>query len=263
MRSLVVAIVVLMCAPAPALAWSMTGHRITGEIAQRHLGPRARAAVMDILGTESLAEASTWPDFMRSAPDPFWQQTANPWHYVTVPDGRRYEEVGPPPEGDALTALERFSATVRNAEAPLAERQLALRFIIHIVGDLAQPLHVGNGRDRGGNDVRVRFFGRQTNLHALWDGAIVDHEQLSYREWTDWLLAAATPDQLREWSSADPLQWVNDSAVIRNRLYPAACSDNPDLRWSYVFEHRQTLREQLTKGGLRTAAYLNALFDAP
>jgi hypothetical protein len=254
----VLAVLALLGA-APALAWSQTGHRVTGAIADRHLGPKARAGLQDILGSESLAEASTWPDFMRSSPDGFWQKDANPWHYVTVPPGKTYAEVGAPPQGDAITALKRFSATVRDPRAPLADRQLALRFIVHIVGDLAQPLHVGNGTDRGGNDVKVTFFGEPTNLHAVWDGALVDNEGLAYTEWTQWLLAAATPDQLRSWSSPDPLQWVADSAQLRDQIYPPT----PDLRYDYVFANRDRVRQQLTKGGLRLAAYLNMLFEAP
>jgi hypothetical protein len=257
MKGLVLAAALLLA--APALAWGPTGHRTTGAIADHYLGPKARAGLKDILGSESAAEASTWPDFMRSSPDPFWQKTASPWHYVTVPPGKSYAEVGPPPQGDALTALTRFSATVRNPKAPLAERQLALRFIIHIVGDLSQPLHVGNGKDRGGNDVKVTFFGKPTNLHALWDSDLVDQEGLAFSEWRDWLVAAATPDQLRAWSSADPKQWVADSALERDRLYPAG----PELGYAYVFEHRERMRQQLTKGGLRVAAYLNALFETP
>ena len=244
---------------APALAWSQTGHRVTGAIADQYLGPRARAAVKDILGTESLAESTTWPDFMRSAPGNFWQKEANPWHYVTVPVGQTYQQAGAPPQGDAYTALKRFSETVRDPKAPLADRQTALRFIAHIVGDLAQPLHVGNGTDRGGNSVKVTFFGKPTNLHSVWDNDMVESEGLSYTEMTQWLQAAATPDQLRAWSSPDPMQWISDSVAVRDRIYPT----NPELGYSYIFEHRETVRQQLSKGGLRLAAYLNMLFDTP
>jgi len=244
---------------APAAAWGPTGHRITGMLADQYLSPRARAAVLEMLGTESLAQASTWADFMRSDPSPFWQKTASPWHYVTVPDGKTYADVGAPPQGDALTALARFEKTLRDPKAPLAERQQALRFAIHIIADLAQPFHVGNGTDRGGNDVKVTFFGQPTNLHAVWDSDIVDQDRWSATEWADNLHRQLTPGQLRAWSSPDPLQWVADSAAIRPRLYPAS----PDLSWAYVYAHRQTLDEQLAKGGLRIAAWLNRTFDTP
>lgn len=244
---------------APAAAWGPTGHRITGALADHYLSPRARAGVMEILGTESLADASTWADHMRSAPGLFWRVTASPWHFVTVPDGRRWRDQPPPGEGDALTALERFAATIRDPAAPLAERKLALRFAIHIVGDLSQPLHVGRPGDRGGNDIKVRFFGRETNLHAVWDGDLIDHERLSFSEWADRLHRRLTPEELRAWSSPDPEQWVDDAVAIRGALYPA----DPELRFDYVFLQRERLDQQLAKGGLRLAAWLNRLFDMP
>jgi hypothetical protein len=249
----------LLVAATPAFAWGPTGHRITGLLADRYLSPRARAALVDTLGTESLAEAATWPDFMRSAEGTFWRVTASPWHYVTVPDGKTYAQVGPPPQGDALTALAGFERTLKNPEAPLADRQLALRFAIHIIGDLSQPFHVGNGKDRGGNDVNVRFFGKASNLHAVWDSDLVDAERWSASEWASNLDRRLTPEQLRDWSSADPEQWIADSGAIRPRLYPAS----PDLSWTYIYAHRQTLDEQLAKGGLRIAAWLNRTFDQP
>ena len=249
----------LLLVATPAAAWGPTGHRITGALADEYLSPRARAGLMEVLGTESLEEASTWPDHMRSAPGTFWRVTASPWHYVTVPDGRRWRDQPPPAQGDALTALNRFAATLRDPKAPLAERQLALRFAIHIVGDLAQPLHVGRPGDRGGNDVKVRFFGRDTNLHAVWDSDLIDHERLSFSEWAGRLNRRLTPEELRLWSSPDPEQWVDDGVAIRGALYP----ETPDLSWEYVFIQRQRLDEQLAKGGLRLAAWLNRLFDAP
>lgn len=249
----------LLLAASPAGAWGPTGHRITGDIAARYLSPKAAAGVRELLGSESLAEASTWADFMRSDPSPFWQKEASPFHYVTVPDGKTYAEVGAPPQGDSLTALARFAATLRDPAASPEAKRLALRFAVHIIGDLAQPLHVGNGTDRGGNDVKVSLFGEETNLHAVWDYGIIDREQLSYSEWADWLDRALTPEQLRQWSSPDPLQWVADSQALRGALYPAT----PDLGWRYVFAHKATLDMQLAKGGLRIAAWLNALYDRP
>jgi hypothetical protein len=257
MKRLLIALLLLApaLAPAPALAWGQNGHRVTGAIADRHLSPKARAAVKELLGTESLAEASTWPDFMRSAPEPFWQEQSLPWHYVTIPVGKGYS--GAPSEGDAVTALKRFSEVARNPKESLADRQAALRFVIHIVGDLSQPLHAGREGDRGGNDVKVSFFGEQTNLHTVWDTLLIGNLNLSYTELTDWLLAAATPQQMRDWSAPEPQQWIADSILVRETLYPA----EPELRYAFVFQQNDTLRRQLSKGGFRLAGYLNALFD--
>ena len=249
---------VLTLSPAPALAWGKTGHRVVGAIAQRYLSPRAAAGVKRILGVETLAEASTWPDFMRSDPSDFWQHKAGPWHYVTVPQGKTYAQVGAPPEGDAVTALARFSATLRDSHASLADKQLALRFIAHLVGDLQQPLHAGNGTDKGGNEVTVTFAGKPTNLHAVWDSGLVDEEQLSYSEMAEWLGARITPDNARAWSTTDPTVWITESANLRDRIYPAKGETN--LSFRYVFDHTADMELRLEQGGVRLAAYLNQVF---
>jgi hypothetical protein len=245
--------------PTPVFAWGKTGHRIVGALAEGYLDAKAKAGVARILGKESLAEASTWPDFMRASPEEFWQKVAGPYHIVTVPKGKTYADVGAPPQGDAVTALKQFSATVRDPRASLADQQLALRFIIHIVGDLQQPLHANNGIDRGGNDVHLMFAGHETNLHALWDSGLIDQEQLSFTEWADWLRAKITPALQTRWSNADPLVWIGESADIREHIYP----DTANVSYAYSFANKATVEQQLEKGGVRLAAYLNQLFAEP
>ncbi len=249
---------VLALAPAPAFAWGKTGHRVVGQIADAHLSSKARAAVRQILGIETMAEASNWPDFMKSDPSPFWQKTASAWHYVTIPAGKTYDQVGAPLEGDAITALDRFSATLRDRKASAGDRRMALRFIIHIVGDLAQPLHNGNGTDRGGNDLKVTWFGKPTNLHSVWDSLLVDDEQLSFSEMGTWLNARITPADVKAWSSADPKVWMADSVIVRDQVYPP--SGDTALGYRYVYENTPRMELQLEKGGVRLAAYLNNVF---
>lgn len=248
----------LALSPAPALAWGKTGHRVVGAIAVKYLTPQAAAGVKRVLGVETLAEASTWPDFMRSDPSDFWQYKASPWHYVTVPQGKAYAQVGAPPEGDAVTALAQFSTTLRDPKASLADKQLALRFIAHIVGDLQQPLHAGNGTDKGGNEVQVTFAGKPTNLHAVWDSGLVDDEQLSYSELAEWLGARITSADAKSWGSADPAVWIAESAALRDTIYPAKGETN--LSYRYVFDHTAQMELRLEQGGVRLAAYLNQVF---
>nr|WP_233356252.1 S1/P1 nuclease [Henriciella aquimarina] len=252
------ALVLVLTASAPAIAWDKTGHRVIGEIAARHLSPEAKAAVEDILGPEGLAEASTWPDFMRSSPEPFWQDEAYPWHYVTIPDGQTYETAEIPEEGDAITALANFREILLDASASREDKQRALRFVVHIVGDLQQPLHAGNGTDRGGNDVMVSFFDTLTNLHSVWDMEIIDRQKLSYTEWTDWLDAKISPEDIAKWSASSPADWADESAAIRDGIYPP--ENDRDLSYGYVYDHLGTIRGRLSKGGIRLAAYLNAVF---
>ena len=260
MKKIAILIAVFLAAsqPTPVLAWGKTGHRITGAIADHYIDQRTRSAVEAILGNEALAEASNWPDFMRADTSPFWQRTASPWHFVTVPAGYSYVNVGAPPEGDAVTALAHFASIVRDKTAPLSYRQLALRFIIHLVGDLHQPLHAGNGTDRGGNEVAVTFFGQPTNLHAVWDSGMIDQEQLSFTEMSNWLNARITPELLKRWNSPDPQVWIAESAALRDQIYPTS----PTITYPYVFEHKAQLDLRLEQGGVRLAAYLNWLFAA-
>jgi hypothetical protein len=247
---------------APAFGWGQTGHRVTGAIAEQHLTAEAEAAVHEILGVETLAEASTWPDFMRSSRDPFWR-AAGPFHYVTVPEGETYAHHHAPEQGDSVTALAMFTETLRDPAASLEDKQRALRFIVHIIGDLHQPLHAGNGTDRGGNDVRVDWFGDRTNLHSVWDTRLVEHENLSYSEMTEWLSARITPELVAEWSVTDPVVWISESTEVRDTIYPEPDEDGDiNLGWRYAYEHTATMRQRLSMGGVRIAAYLNAVFAA-
>lgn len=242
--------------PSPALAWGKTGHRSVGAIADAHLSGLARAHVRQILGAETLDEASTWPDDMRSNPDPFWQKTSNPWHYVTV-GGFTYDSA--PPEGDALKALEFFSRLIRDPATSREHRQLALRFIVHIVGDLHQPLHVGRPGDRGGNNVKVKWFGRDTNLHAVWDTALVDEIGLSFTELAARLNRHTSSDDVIAWWDPNPRNWISESAQIRETIYP----EDPELSYQYIYDHTPMVQLRLKQAGVRLAAYLNDLFDEP
>jgi hypothetical protein len=250
--------------PAPALAWGKTGHRVVAAIADAQLSGLARAHVKEILGqAESLDEAANWPDEMRSDPAPFWQKTSTPWHYVTL-NGVIYDHA--PPQGDALEALNKYSATLRDPNASLADKQTALRFVVHIVGDLHQPLHVGKCCDKGGNDVKVKWFGRDLNLHSVWDSALVDEQQLSFTEMTAKLQRHTSNADVIKWWDVNPRDWMSESAQFRDTIYPRPSSDPkmaPELSYSYVYQNTPIMELRLKQAGVRLAAYLNALYAEP
>jgi hypothetical protein len=267
---------VTLLAPSPALAWGKTGHRVVAAIADTQLSGLARAHVREILGPgESLDDAATWPDDMRSDPAQFWQKTASPWHYVTL-NGITYDHA--PSEGDALEALNHFKQVLQDPKANLADKQLALRFVIHIVGDLHQPLHVGKCCDRGGNDVKVTWFGKPTNLHAVWDSALPDEEQLSFSELAAKLERHISDRQLIAWWDINPRDWISESAEYRDSLYPTAADAPkpkkgekvkkgqpvlPDLSFSYAYRFTPLMEQRLSQAGVRLAAYLNWVFAEP
>lgn len=237
-------------------AWGQTGHRVTGKIAEAYLSPQAKAQIALILPNESLAEASTYADEQRSNPAQFWQETASLYHYVTVPKGKTYRQVGAPEQGDAATALARFSQILQSETSSIAEKQLALRFIVHIIGDLHQPLHAGNGTDKGGNDHKVKFFWQDSNLHRVWDSGLIDRHKLSYREWADWLGRKISKKQAAQWNQDGIERWIAESARLRDGLYPK----EDQISWQYLYDHMPTVKLRLQQAGVRIAAYLNQLF---
>ena len=248
---------IVISAPAPALAWGPTGHRITGVIAEANLSGIARAQVQQILGKETLAEAANWPDEMRSHPSEFWRETSTPWHYVTVPIGETYARAKAPAEGDAMVALKRYAAILKDPKGTLEGKQAALRFIVHIIGDLHQPLHAGKPGDRGGNDVEVTFFSAKSNLHSVWDSGLIDHRKLSYTEYAAWLSKDLTPEQVVQWWSPDPIGWISESTKLRDTIYPV----DSNLSWNYAFEHTPNVDLRLSMAGVRIAAFLNETLE--
>ena len=267
---LIAAAVTAALIPSPAFAWGKTGHRVVAALADAQLSGLTRAHVKELLGVETLDEAATWPDEMRSAPGQFWQKTSTPWHYVTL-NGVIYDHA--PSEGDALEALNKYTATLKDPNASLADKQLALRFVVHIVGDLHQPLHVGKCCDKGGNDVKVKWFGRDMNLHSVWDSALVDDEQLSFTELAAKLGRHTSNEDVIRWWDLNPRDWISESGQIRETIYPALPVAGakgkdgkpavPELSYGYVFKFTPVMEQRLKQAGVRLAAYLNAVYASP
>lgn len=239
----------------PALAWGPSGHRLSVQLAQPYLSADTQRAIATILGEQTLAEASIWADQMRGNPSPYWQQRAGAFHYVTVPTGTSYAEIGAPAKGDAVTALAEFRTILDNPDASLASKQLALRFSIHIVQDLHQPFHVGNGKDRGGTRLRVSFDGRKQTLHWVWDTGLLNHAQSMDVDWQNRLAESMDP----RWINPEPLVWIAESAELRDGAYPAGKT----ISAAYIQRNLSVLELRLQQSAMRTAAYLNQLFRQP
>src|SRR6185312_1700277 len=170
--------------PYQSMAWGMLGHRIVGKVADSYLTPKARLAVQQILGTESIAMASNWPDFIKS--DPAYSYLS-PWHYINVPDSLNYAAfqsfLKKDTAADAYTKLNFIIKELKNKSLSKDKKLFYLRLLIHIAGDVHQPLHV-SGRAQGGNQIKVLWFGQHTNLHSVWDEKLIDYQQFSYTEYT-------------------------------------------------------------------------------
>jgi hypothetical protein len=243
---------ILAVGATSALAWGPTGHRATGRIAERHLTPQAARAVADLLGPETLAFAGTWSDEIRSEAD--WAK-GDPWHWVTIPDGQTYDAAAKNPAGDVLEALARFEKVLGDRSAPRADRVQALKWLTHLVGDLHQPLHVGRGDDRGGNETVVLWFGDPSNLHSVWDSKLIEQSELSFSELVE-LVDRGTPEQVRDWQRGGPREWADESQRLREQVY--AIGDRR-LSFKYVHDQWPTVQRRIVQGGVRLAGMLNRL----
>jgi hypothetical protein len=242
--------------PYSAFAWGPTGHRVVGRIAERHLSEAAARGVAGILGSESLVQASTWPDEIRS--DPAWDQ-AKPWHFVSLDDNESYDTAPKSPGGDAVEAIGRFTRVLQDPRAPAGKKIEALRFLVHFVGDVHQPLHVGRRDDRGGNAIQVTWFGESTNLHAVWDEKIIESEKLSFSELAE-MVDHPTQTEIRTWQSTGVLDWIKESMAVRARVYEIG---DKKLGYLYAYQNGPLVKRRLLQAGVRLAGVLNALFDSP
>jgi hypothetical protein len=239
----------------PAHAWGAKGHRIIGEIAQRHLEQNVSKKVLKILKDESLAMSSTWMDFIKSD-DSF--DHMYPWHYCTIPDSSfSFQENLTLKEGDVVQTLQRLIKEFKSKKFKDGDERMAVRMLVHLIGDIHQPLHVGNGKDRGGNDFKVNWFNEESNLHKIWDSEIINYQDLSYTEYADWV------DQDIFWveslNDKSVIEWALESKKIRvNGLYPDTNILN--LSYDYNFQHIETLNSQLLKAGFRLAMVLNEIY---
>lgn len=240
--------------PCFALAWGPTGHRVVGAIAEHHLSRKARKAVKRILGAESLAIASTWMDEVRS--DSAYDHTHD-WHWVTIPDGQTYALSEKNPKGDVVEAIDRMRTLLRSDTVPLERERVALRFLVHLVGDLHQPLHVGRGDDKGGNDFQVQWFKKGSNLHRVWDSEMIDQAGLSYSELAE-SIDHPSPVEVAAWQKGSVADWAQEALALRAQVYSAHKGD--DLGYAYQYREWPLVQQQLEKAGVRLAGVLNAVF---
>lgn len=254
MKLLKLVVVCLLLVPAEAYAWGRTGHRVVGSIAQQHLSKKARKAVQRILGGESLALASTWMDDIKSDPR---HDHLRDWHWVTIPDGGTYATAEKNPNGDAVEAIGRMIGALKSDTLTAEEQAFCLKVLVHLIGDLHQPLHVGKGDDKGGNDFQVRWFKQGSNLHRVWDSGMIDECQLSFSELAR-SLDRATKEQIAQWSQGNAATWAEENMAYRTAIYPEA--PGAELGYDYQYQQWPLVQQQLLKGGIRLAGVLNAIF---
>lgn len=252
-------VLAVIYAPMQSLAWGTNGHRISGQIAENHLTPRALAAVKAILGNESIAMASNWADFIKS--DPAYNYLYN-WHFVDFERPMSYPEMteylNHDTEPNAYNKLEFLIAELKKPSTTKENKLLYLRMLIHITEDIHQPMHTAHAGDKGGNDFKVNWFSKPTNLHSIWDTELINFQELSYTEYVQ-AIDHPKPAQIKAWQAAPVSKWVFESATLAEQFYNEI-KPGDTLNYKYNFTHIDILNEQLLKGGIRLAGLLNEIF---
>lgn len=234
--------------------WGQSGHRATGYIAEQYLTDNARSEVDRVLGGNSLAEVSTWMDEVRS--DDAYDYMG-PWHYCTIPEGQTYAKAGTPEEGDVLWAIDKMVTELKSGDLTKEQEAENLKVLVHLVGDLHQPLHAGNGTDRGGNDVRVSWFRDNSNLHRVWDSEMIDSKQLNGMELAEFASNQLDEDTVSEWQSTSWLDWANESQSYHHDVYDIG---EGNLSYRYMYENFDTVTLRIAQAGVRLAGLLNEIY---
>lgn len=247
----------------PALAWGPEGHRITGRVAEEYLSDQAKAAIDEVLGGRTLTDVSVWADDVRQREE--YQWTA-PLHYVNAPrDASRINMRRDCDNGLCVVgAIQHFTEVLQNktGERTEQERREALKFIVHFIGDVHQPMHVSYRDDRGGNRLPVSFVNnRDTNLHRVWDTDMIRYRiNRGWPELAEEVLEMITDDHLSRWrQSLDPVVWANESFAITRRIYDELPRSG-ELGQDYYEHYIGDVLKRLAMAGVRMANLLNDVF---
>ena len=258
MRSMIAVLIFLL--PAIGLAWGPSGHRIVAQLAEDQLDSTSHAEVrrlLGVLGASSLSEIANWADEMRS--DPAQRQLSRATsrlHFVNFSDSRCiYDQPEICANGQCVVAaIDRFAAVLGDRSATDRSRAEALRYLVHLVGDVHQPLHAGYRNDRGGNNHQVRFNGKGSNLHAIWDSSVLASRRLRWNDYARRLERTPISD-----NDADPRDWAEQSCRIsRDKgVYPPGRT----IDKAYLDRMRPLAERQIRLAGKRLGHLLDRRLD--
>ena len=230
-------------------------------MAEDRLTPAALAAVHNLLGPGvSLAQISNWAD---EQPNPSGSAS---WHYVNVPISEsRYDVRYCPSSGCVVSKIEDFKRVLKSPKASKTEKQQALKFLVHMIEDLCQPLHVGDTGNKGGNLIQVEFYSTGSNLHRVWDSKIIERHTMDERVWLWDLNGVTTPKLAAEWAKGTPEDWATDSLQIAKRAYclpetNRVMKSGTRIGNDYCSMALPIIQKQLAKAGVRLASALNEIF---
>jgi len=235
--------------------WSATGHRVVGKIADNYLCGKAKRNIKKLLKRKSLAFVSTFADEIKS--DSRYREFYT-WHYINMPLDSNYEDSEKNENGDLVTGINYCKKIIQDKNSSEDDKAFYLKLLIHLIGDLHQPMHIGLKEDKGGNDFKLQWFYEDTNLHSVWDGKMINSFGMSYNELAE-NADVLSNEQVKSIQKGSIVDWVNETHVLSRKAYDSA-QPGENLRYRYSYNHFNTVRSQLQIGGIRLAKVLNDLF---
>lgn len=238
--------------PLSSFAWDARGHAIVAEIAYGLLTKHARQSLHYYLNGMTIEAAATWMDHVRNDPTYGYMKT---WHYINVEKDQNVDDAQAP---NIITELQQVIGALQNKKS-LSKAQVTtdLKILIHLIGDLHQPLHVGYGSDRGGNEIGVMYHGNRTNLHVVWDALIINASNITTASCVA-LYDTYSPSKLAAIRSGRTINWMQQSRSYLSRVYAV---QNNQITPDYITVNTVIVKTQLIRAGIRLAEILNRILQ--
>lgn len=256
MTNKILIFVVSLFSTLSCFAWGQKGHDVIAFIAQKHLNPGVQEKVEAALGGKSMVYYANWMDDASNTPEYAYGKT---WHYKNIDANETYETAAVEERGNVVIALNNIISELSAGGLTPEKEALDLKMLIHLVGDMHQPMHMGRLSDRGGNRHKIKFFNRPTSLHTIWDTDLVESvHKWSYTEWQE-QVDRASEEEIKEIVSGTVNDWAKESYEIAKLIY-AATPEGFNVYYDYLAAWRPVIEDRFLRGGLRLASVLNSIY---
>ena len=236
-------------------AYGPIGHRAIAKIAESYLTGDVKHKITELLDGDNIITVSTYADDIKSDKNFDYTRT---WHYVNVMEGKSYVDSEKNDGGDIIVEINRCIEVLKSKEGTKEEKSFRLKMLVHLIGDLHQPLHCGRAVDRGGNDIKVTWFGENTNLHRVWDSDMINSQKMSYTEIAE---SMKRPPYINtsKIEEGNIVLWYEESKKISKEVY-SSVKPYDNLYYGYRYKYYPIIKNQINYAGIRLARVLNDIF---
>ncbi|MBL7916773.1 MAG: S1/P1 nuclease [Bacteroidia bacterium] len=251
-NNLIITLLILLALPIKTIAWGEQGHSIVASIAKKTVSKNILDSVQFYLGKTTFKQAALWMDEIKS--DKSYKHLNN-WHYINLEKNQLYEKNS---EVNIVNKLEEAIAVIKNRKKhSKSEIEFSLKVIFHLVGDIHQPLHAGYASDKGGNTIKVDFFGRNSNLHRVWDTDLIQYKRIGVKNCYELANSLSTKEK-KEFQEINVVSWMEESRALLPLVYDI--KDNT-ITLPYANQNTDVIKKQLVKAGIRLAYILHEAFS--